>query len=81
VVERLWRRTVGSVYDHDPEEVEVLGWEEFIARQWEQPSAAKVQVASPSSGHGVRCCGTRLHVARVMPGPGGGVMVRRRGSA
>jgi hypothetical protein len=28
-------RTVGLVYDHDPEEVEVLGWEEFIARQWE----------------------------------------------
>jgi hypothetical protein len=23
------------VYDHDPEDVEVLGWEEFIARQWE----------------------------------------------
>ena len=23
------------MYDHDPEEVEVLGWEEFIARQWE----------------------------------------------
>jgi hypothetical protein len=23
------------VYDHDPEEVENLGWEEFIARQWE----------------------------------------------
>jgi hypothetical protein len=23
------------VYDHDPEEVEALGWEEFIARQWE----------------------------------------------
>lgn len=35
MVERAWRRTVGSVYDHDPEEVEVLGWEEFIARQWE----------------------------------------------
>jgi hypothetical protein len=28
-------RTVGRVYDHDLEEVEVLGWEEFIARQWE----------------------------------------------
>jgi hypothetical protein len=28
-------RTVGFVYDHDPEEVLVLGWEEFIARQWE----------------------------------------------
>jgi hypothetical protein len=23
------------VYDHDPSEVEVLGWDEFIARQWE----------------------------------------------
>ena len=23
------------VYDHDPSEVEVLGWEEFIACQWE----------------------------------------------
>lgn len=23
------------MYDHDPEEVEVLGWEEFIARRWE----------------------------------------------
>jgi hypothetical protein len=23
------------VYEHDPDEVEVLGWEEFIARQWE----------------------------------------------
>jgi hypothetical protein len=26
---------VGLVYDHDPEEVDVLGWEEFVARQWE----------------------------------------------
>lgn len=23
------------VYDHDPDEVELLGWEEFLARQWE----------------------------------------------
>jgi hypothetical protein len=23
------------VYDHDREELDVLGWEEFIARQWE----------------------------------------------
>lgn len=23
------------MYDHDPEEVENLGWEEFITRQWE----------------------------------------------
>ena len=35
MAERAWRRTVGSVYDHDLDEVEVLGWEEFIARQWE----------------------------------------------
>jgi hypothetical protein len=26
---------VGRVYDHDLEEVETLGWEEFIARQWD----------------------------------------------
>ena len=26
---------MGLVYDHDPEEVEELGWEEFIARQWD----------------------------------------------
>jgi hypothetical protein len=24
-----------TVYDHDPEEIGRLGWEEFIARQWE----------------------------------------------
>lgn len=24
-----------TVYDHDPEEIARLGWEEFIARQWE----------------------------------------------
>jgi hypothetical protein len=23
------------VYDHDPDEVSVLGWDEFVARQWE----------------------------------------------
>jgi len=23
------------VYDHDPEDVEILGWDEFIVRQWE----------------------------------------------
>jgi hypothetical protein len=23
------------VYDHDPDEVQNIGWEEFIARQWE----------------------------------------------
>ena len=28
-------RTVGRVYDHDAQEVEELGWEEFIARQWD----------------------------------------------
>ena len=25
----------GSVYDHEPEDVDVLGWDEFMARQWE----------------------------------------------
>lgn len=25
----------GLVYDHDPDEVEELGWEKFIARQWD----------------------------------------------
>jgi hypothetical protein len=29
------RPSVGLVYDHDPEEVEELGWEEFVARQWD----------------------------------------------
>ena len=29
------RRTLGLVYDHDPDEVVVLGWEDFILRQWE----------------------------------------------
>src|SRR5215469_10577649 len=28
-------RTVGRVYDHDLQEIEELGWEEFIARQWD----------------------------------------------
>ncbi len=23
------------MYDHDPDEVSVLGWDEFVARQWE----------------------------------------------
>ncbi len=23
------------MYDHDPEDIDVLGWDEFIARQWE----------------------------------------------
>src|SRR5262249_45709434 len=26
---------LADVYDHDPEDVAALGWEEFIARQWE----------------------------------------------
>ena len=26
---------MGRVYDHDLQEVEELGWEEFIARQWD----------------------------------------------
>jgi hypothetical protein len=29
------RRTLGLVYDHDPDDVAVLGWEEFTLRQWE----------------------------------------------
>jgi hypothetical protein len=28
-------RSLAPVYDHDPEDVAALGWEEFIARQWE----------------------------------------------
>jgi hypothetical protein len=28
-------RSVAPVYDHDLEELVALGWEEFIARQWE----------------------------------------------
>ena len=27
--------SLAHVYDHDPEDVTALGWEEFIARQWE----------------------------------------------
>lgn len=27
--------SLADVYDHDPEDVAALGWEEFIARQWE----------------------------------------------
>jgi hypothetical protein len=26
---------VGRVYDHDPDDIAVLGWAEFILRQWE----------------------------------------------
>ena len=29
------RRTLEVVYDHDSDDVAVLGWEEFILRQWE----------------------------------------------
>jgi hypothetical protein len=29
------RRTLGLVYDHDPDDVALLGWDEFILRQWE----------------------------------------------
>jgi hypothetical protein len=29
------RRTLGLVYDHDPDDVALLGWEEFTLRQWE----------------------------------------------
>lgn len=29
------RRTLGLVYDHDPDDVAALGWEDFTLRQWE----------------------------------------------
>jgi hypothetical protein len=29
------RRTLGLVYDHDPADVAILGWEEFTLQQWE----------------------------------------------
>jgi len=29
------RRTLGLVYDHDPDDLALLGWEEFTLRQWE----------------------------------------------
>jgi hypothetical protein len=41
------------VYDHDPEEVESLGWEEFIARQWESIFAGY------RTGSGLRRTGRR----------------------
>jgi hypothetical protein len=41
------------VYDHDPEEVDTLGWEEFIARQWESIFAGY------RSGSGIRRTGRR----------------------
>ena len=28
-------RSLAPVYDHDPEDIAALGWEEFIGRQWE----------------------------------------------
>ncbi|MBO0816852.1 MAG: hypothetical protein J2P30_17135 [Actinobacteria bacterium] len=31
----LGAHSLVPVYDHDPEDVAALGWEEFIARQWE----------------------------------------------
>jgi len=41
------------VYDHDQEDVDTLGWEEFIARQWESI------FASYRSGSGIRKTGRR----------------------
>jgi hypothetical protein len=41
------------VYDHDPEDVDVLGWDEFIARQWESIFAGY------RSGSGIRRTGRR----------------------
>jgi len=41
------------VYDHDPEDVDVLGWDEFIARQWESIFAGY------RSGSGLRRTGRR----------------------
>jgi hypothetical protein len=29
------RRTLGLVYDHEPDDVSALGWEDFILQQWE----------------------------------------------
>jgi hypothetical protein len=41
------------VYDHDPEDIDVLGWDEFIARQWESIFAGY------RSGSGLRRSGRR----------------------
>jgi hypothetical protein len=41
------------VYDHDPEDVDVLGWTEFIARQWESIFAGY------RTGSGLRKTGRR----------------------
>jgi hypothetical protein len=41
------------VYDHEPEDVDALGWEEFIARQWESIFAGY------RSGSGIRRTGRR----------------------
>ena len=41
------------MYDHDPEDVDVLGWDEFISRQWESIFAGY------RSGSGIRRTGRR----------------------
>lgn len=41
------------MYDHDPQDVDVLGWDEFIARQWESIFAGY------RSGSGLRRTGRR----------------------
>jgi hypothetical protein len=41
------------VYDHDPEDVDVLGWDEFISRQWESIFAGY------RTGSGLRRTGRR----------------------
>ncbi len=41
------------MYDHDPEDVDVLGWDEFIARQWESIFAGY------RTGSGLRRTGRR----------------------
>jgi hypothetical protein len=41
------------VYDHDPEDVDVVGWDEFIARQWESIFAGY------RTGSGLRRTGRR----------------------
>jgi hypothetical protein len=41
------------VYDHDPEDIDALGWDEFIARQWESIYAGY------RTGSGIRRTGRR----------------------
>ena len=41
------------MYDHDPEEIDALGWDEFIARQWESIFAGY------RTGSGLRRTGRR----------------------